>query len=128
MSENHTKHFGQYMTPSWAAEALIERHFSRLGSEDVVIEPSCGQGAFLSALPAYVPAIGIDIDPRMTADARRLTGRHIIDGDFSTVQINASPTAIIGNPPFKLLTIDKFLDRAQALLPDCGQVGFILPA
>jgi len=115
MSENHTKHFGQYMTPSWAAEALIERHFSRLGSEDVVIEPSCGQGAFLSALPAYVPAIGIDIDPRMTADARRLTGRHIIDGDFSTVQINAFPNRYYWQPAVQIAD-NRQIPRSRASL------------
>lgn len=128
MKIEKAKQLAQYLTPVWAAEALIERHFTHLGSSDLMVEPSCGHGAFLTALPASVPALGIDIDPLMVVEARRLTGRTIIEGDFSSVALPAQPTAIIGNPPFKLHVIDRFLERAQALLPDGGQVGFILPA
>lgn len=127
MSTDKVKKLGQYLTPVWAAEALVERYFGDLGAHDLVIEPACGKGAFLTALPDYVPAIGIDIDPAMASEARRLTGRRIITGDFATVELAEKPTAIIGNPPFNTRTIDQFLDRAHALLPDGGRAGFILP-
>ena len=41
-----TARLGQYMTPDWAAEALVARYFADLTSADQVLEPSCGRGAF----------------------------------------------------------------------------------
>src|SRR3546814_5861768 len=38
------------------------------------------------------------------------------------------PTLVLGNPPFKLALIDRFLQKAFDLLPYSGQVGFVLPA
>lgn len=124
----NAKALGQHFTPAWVAEALVERHFSHLGADDLVIEPSCGTGAFLCALPDDVPAIGVEIDPQIAQVARDITGREVILGDFQTVQINARPTAIIGNPPFNLQVIDGFLTRAFTMLPENGQAGLILPA
>ena len=119
---------GQYMTPHWAAEALVERYFADLSSCDQVVEPSCGRGAFLRAIPPHVPAIGVEIDAELAAHARRSTGRTVIVGDFRLVDIAVRPTAIIGNPPFTVQVIEDFLTRADALLEDDGRVGMILPA
>lgn len=122
------KTLGQYMTPDWAAEALVERYFPDLGDADFVLEPSCGRGAFLRALPAHVPALGVEIDPELAEAARRSSGRRVIVGDFRMVDIRDQPTAVIGNPPFTVRTIAEFLERAWHLLPDDGRAGFILPA
>lgn len=118
----------QFPTPLWVAEALVERHFPRLDCADLVLEPSCGPGAFLSAIPAHVPAVGVEMDPVFAALARKQTGRQIIEGDFTKVDLNLRPTAIIGNPPFRGPMIDAFLDRCHTLLPRGGRAGFILPA
>lgn len=67
----------QWFTPAWLAEALVERHFSRLDAADLVLEPTCGAGAFLRAIPAHVPAIGVEIDPALAA-AARATGREVL--------------------------------------------------
>jgi type I restriction-modification system DNA methylase subunit len=64
---NAQRSMGQYMTPDWAAEALVDRYFSDLGESDLVLEPSCGRGAFLRALPAHVQALGVEIDPNLAA-------------------------------------------------------------
>ena len=125
---NRQRELGQYPTPSWAAEALYERHFSDLDSNDLVAEPACGEGRFLAVVPAFVPAVGVEIDPNKAAQARLLTGRHVITGDFCGVELPSQPTVILGNPPFRLDLIDRFLDRAHGLLPDGGRVGFLLPA
>lgn len=122
------KTLGQYPTPVWVAEALVARHFDHLTSSDFVIEPSCGPGSFLMALPSHIPAVGVDIDPHMAARARANSGREVLVGDFQTVQIDARPTAIVGNPPFNLSVIDGFLHRSHAMLPEGGKVGMILPA
>lgn len=119
---------GQYMTPVWFAERIVERYFPALDAGDLVLEPSCGAGAFLHALPAHVPAVGVEWDAQLADQARRETGRRVITGDFRVVPIDVQPTAIIGNPPFKLELIEGFLARAHELLPDGGRAGFILPA
>ncbi|WP_018079320.1 TRM11 family SAM-dependent methyltransferase [Thiobacillus denitrificans] len=127
-ADKSTKALGQYPTRVWVAEALVERHFAGLDSGDCVIEPSCGPGAFLAAVPPHVHAIGIDIDAKMVEAARANTGREILQGDFRTLPLTVTPTAVIGNPPFNLRVIDGFLERSFALLPNGGRVGFILPA
>lgn len=118
----------QFPTPLWVAEALVERHFPRLDCADLVLEPSCGPGSFLQAIPAHVPAVGVEIDPAFAALAREQTGREIIEGDFTKVPLELRPTAIIGNPPFRGGAIDAFLARCHQLLPDGGRAGFILPS
>lgn len=127
-SNARQRELGQYPTPVWVAEALCERHFSDLSSADFVAEPACGEGRFLGAVPSFVPAIGIEIDPAKAEQARCATGRSIITGDFCEVDLPAQPTVILGNPPFQLELVDRFLERSHSLLPDGGRVGFILPA
>lgn len=119
---------GQFFTPVWAAEALIESYFGKLGSLDMVVEPSCGPGAFLQALPSYIPAIGIEIDPALANMARAASGRKIITGDFRTLALDFKATAVIGNPPFQSDLIHQFLRRTYDLLEPEGVAGFILPA
>jgi site-specific DNA-methyltransferase (adenine-specific) len=123
-----TRTLGQYPTPFWVAEALVARHFSDLDQDDLVIEPACGPGAFLSALPEGIPSLGIDIDAGMVDRARAETGCPVLHGDFRSIPLAMTPTAIIGNPPFQMDLVDGFLDRSFTLLPDGGRVGFILPA
>lgn len=114
-------------TPVFAAELIVEEFYPGLSEADAVLEPSCGLGAFLRAIPNGVPAIGVEIDPRRAAVARQVTGRMVIEGDFRTVSIGFKPTHVIGNPPFEFDIVEAFLQRCHALLPEGGQVGFILP-
>jgi site-specific DNA-methyltransferase (adenine-specific) len=118
---------GQYPTPLWVAECLVEHAFKGLSSSDLVLEPSCGPGRFLQAIPSDVRAVGVEIDPVLAETARQLTGRRVITGDFLQVPIDFEPTAVIGNPPFKMDLVDGFLQRCHGLLPDGGRLGFILP-
>jgi site-specific DNA-methyltransferase (adenine-specific) len=118
---------GQYPTPVYVAEALVDRYFADLGTEDVVWEPSCGPGSFLEAIPAHVPAFGTEIDPELAERARRNTGREVITGDYRTVELVLQPTAIIGNPPFRMSLVDALLERAHQALPEGGRMGLILP-
>jgi site-specific DNA-methyltransferase (adenine-specific) len=118
---------GQWMTPTWAAAELVQRHFSDLSERDFVLEPSCGRGAFLTAIPEHVRAIGVEIDPALADIARRASGRRVETADFRTAPLPAGITAIIGNPPFPMEIVQAFLERAHAILPKDGRVGFILP-
>lgn len=120
----------QYFTPAWAAEGIVDQEFGWLKAGHRVIEPSCGDGAFLCALPQSVEVIGIDIDPVQAARARASSGRHVIVGDFLEVpaQDLGKVQAVLGNPPFNSDLVAKFLKKSHELLEDGGQAGFILPA
>lgn len=127
-SASRVKALGQYPTPVWIAEAIVDRYFPDLGERDCVIEPACGPGGFLGAIPSSVTAIGVEIDGVVADKARKMTGRRVLEGDFQTIPLDIVPTAIIGNPPFNMKVVDGFLDRAHHLLPEGGRCGFILPA
>lgn len=120
----------QYFTPSWAAEGIVEQEFGWLKAGQRVLEPSCGDGAFLCALPGEVQAIGIEIDPVQAARARATSGRQVIVGDFLGVPADELGMfqAVLGNPPFNADLVAAFLKRSHGLLEDGGQAGFILPA
>lgn len=123
---NKDKH--QWFTPVFAAARLIEFHFPDLTEDDMVVEPTCGSGNFLKAIPDHVPAYGVELDPEIADLARQSTGRHVITGDFTTVDLPANPTHLIGNPPFDMDVVDAILSRCHDILPDNGRVGLILPA
>lgn len=124
---NNQKELGQYFTPTWAAEALVKRSFADLNAHDVVMDPSCGDGRFLLAIPDGVDGFGVELDPHWAAEARKNTGREVVTGDFTQVALPRRPTAIVGNPPYNASLIDAFLSRCYEELEYEGRVGFILP-
>lgn len=119
---------GQFPTPAWAADALVRTHLPDLGADDVVLEPTCGEGRFLAAIPAHVKAFGVEIDPVLAARARVLTGRQVITGDFLRIDVPARPTVVVGNPPFQTKLIEQILEKVHDLLVTDGRVGLVLPA
>lgn len=123
-----TKELGCYQTPTWACELLVEQYFGDLTPADRVLEPSCGEGHFLDAVPRNIPAIGIELSEKRAAIARARTGREVLVGDVLKVELPALPTAIIGNPPFRSELIDGLLERAFHWLPAEGRCGLLLPA
>jgi site-specific DNA-methyltransferase (adenine-specific) len=72
--------------------------------------------------------VGVEIDPMVAQVARNATGRRIITGDFTTVELPVGVTAIVGNPPYELALFEKMLTRAHRVLPDLSKAGFLLPA
>lgn len=123
---------GQYPTPGWVAQALFERYFAQAPDGTVFCEPACGPGAFLGAIPSRYEAFGVEIDPAFAAQARALTGRPVIEGDFCETDLaricGQAPSVFLGNPPFQMKLIDRFLERIHQILPEGGQAGFVLPA
>lgn len=117
----------QFFTPTWAAELLVRRHFGDLKASDTVLEPSCGDGRFLMAIPPEVDAFGVEIDPAMAERAARNSGRDVVTGDFRMVDLPRRPTVVIGNPPFDMDVFDGMLDRCHELLDYNGRAGFLLP-
>lgn len=121
---------GQWFTPGWAAEAIVESEFGWLTPGSRVVEPACGDGSFLCALPSNLDVIGVEIDPVVAERARKASGRKILVGDFRDVPREqlGEVNAILGNPPFQANLIAGFLDKSAELLLDGGVAGFILPA
>lgn len=117
-----------YQTPSWACEALVDLYYADLSDADVVLEPTCGEGHFLDAIPSHVPAVGVELSPERAAIARARTGREIIEGDVLSMTLGVMPTLVLGNPPFAATFVDELLNRAHAWLPAGGRCGLILPA
>lgn len=118
----------QHFTHFWAAEELVADAMRGLGDVSAV-EPSCGTGAFLAAIPRSCAAFGVELDPSLVAQAVANSGREVVVGDFRTVDlVGRTVELVVGNPPFKTDIIDGFFDRAHALLPEGGVLAMILPA
>jgi adenine-specific DNA-methyltransferase len=124
------KELDQFFTPVWAAEILYNKTFPELNENDLVWEPTCGKGSFLSAVPQHIRAIGTEIDPELVKESNKNTGRLVYHGDFRTVHFEKinEVTAIIGNPPFDLDMFETFMERCEDILPFGNKAAFIIPA
>jgi predicted RNA methylase len=116
----------QFFTPEWAAQQLVDDFFGDLSASDRVLEPTCGRGAFLKAIPAHVEAMGVEIDADLADEAASATGRRVMVGDIRKVTLAFEPTAIVGNPPFDMRLLNELLDRSRLWLPDNGRCGLIV--
>lgn len=123
------KIFSQYFTPRWVAEILYDAHFSHLGPNDLLWEPTCGNGNMIASVPSNVPCIGTELDPELVMKARRF-GRPIIQGDCLTADLSeyGKVTAVFGNPPFVMDLFEKLLERCAQMLDIGHKAGFIIPA
>jgi predicted RNA methylase len=128
MNTDRQKELGQYMTPAWAARELFEAHFSDMGMADCGLEPTCGDGRMLQAIPDHVPAFGFEIDPDLATKARARTGRQVIVGDVLTADLPHRFNFVFGNPPFKSDFMHRLLDRIHTRMEDGCRCGLIVPA
>lgn len=121
---------GQWFTPAWAAEGIIEQEFDWLAPSHTAVDPSCEDGAFLCELPTAVRAVVVEINPLQAALARKHSGREILVGDFATLPVDhlGKVQVVIGNPPFQSDLVTAFRGRCHDILEDGGTAGFILPA
>lgn len=85
--EKDIKNLGQVFTPDFIVSEMLSLR-KNFGS---VLEPSCGNGAFLKNLGALV--VGIEIDGR-------LKGKNILNADFFDYPVENKFDTIIGNPPY----------------------------
>lgn len=118
----------QWFTPFWAAEELTADAMRGLGRVSA-IEPACGTGAFLTAIPHDCEAFGVDIDQRVVAAARANSGREVLIGDYRTIDLTGRAVQlVIGNPPFPMDIVGGFVTRSHQLLDEGGVLALVLPA
>lgn len=127
---------GQVFTP----QNVIDEMLSLRRNRGAVLEPSCGDGAFLARLGNR--ATGIEIDPTLPQR------RNVIQGDFFAHSVRHQYPSIIGNPPYvryqdilpqtkALLSMELFDKRSNLYLffiekcirhlPEGGELIFITP-
>ena len=118
----------QWFTPPWAADVLVADALKGMGTLSV-LEPAAGTGNILGAIPSCHEALGIEIDPRMAEEARRRTGRQVLEGDYRYIDLGDRRFgAIVGNPPFGAEDVDALVARSHQLLDEEGVLALILPA
>lgn len=125
------KELGQYFTPPY----IVDKMISLIQRKGVILEPSCGDGAFLKKMKG---AIGLEID-------KSVASKEAIIMDFFDWEKTVS--TIIGNPPYvrfqDIISSTKeklpkvmdnrsnlflfFLWRSIDLLEENGEMIFIVP-
>lgn len=95
---SRAKKLGQFFTPESVAKTLVR--WAVRDSADRILDPSCGDGEFLSA---HEHAVGIEFDP-VHAEAARLRAPaalvHRSDFFAWADETHERFEAIVGNPPF----------------------------
>ncbi|MCM1517670.1 MAG: hypothetical protein NC117_03435 [Pseudoflavonifractor sp.] len=118
--------YGDWQTPAGLANAVCKRHLQYFGSPKIVIEPTCGLGAFVVAALDLFPDVreihAVEINKDYTSNLKlrillRALDRpgahnptiHIHTADFfkfdlspvfNRAEAERLPIAIIGNPPW----------------------------
>ena len=137
LNKNHknraldVRHYGQVFTP----EEIVYKMLSLRQNRGTVLEPSCGNGAFLKHLKK---AVGIELDQNLIEDRSKLYAgstyvesspysvskvqdckinkeRKILVGDFFSYPLENQFKTIIGNPPY--VRFQDILPETKKLLP-----------
>ncbi len=93
------KQLGQYFTPSF----IVDKMISLIQNQGSILEPSCGDGAFLNKIPN---CLGIEIDEKVAPSGAKIM-------DF--FDWNMSVDTIIGNPPY--VRFKDILEQTKSKLP-----------
>jgi adenine-specific DNA-methyltransferase len=107
------KRLGQFFTPPAVARSLVS--WVVRTPRDLLLDPSCGDGAFLKW---HKRSVGIEVDPDNAALARQIApGALVHGGDFFNWAFATKERfdAIAGNPPFIRYQTLKGEVRARAL-------------
>lgn len=108
---NHDKiEFGDYQTPPYFTDLICKYLKEHVGSPDVIVEPTCGTGNFLTSASRifedsslygieinqeHIDQIHIKNNPNM-----HVFNENIFDYDFNKIIDKGNSYFIIGNPPW----------------------------
>ncbi len=98
---NLKKEFQFFGTPSDLADDLIE--LADIKEDDVILEPSAGQGAIINAIHKVLPTKNVnwcELMPLNQTFVRRINNTTFICEDFLKHDIKGFYDKIIANPPF----------------------------
>lgn len=133
-SKEVSKDLQFYKTPLKAVERLIDSIYFNDG--DVILEPSCGDGAILDGLRAGInkhrydkidfDLYGVEFDYNRCMQARE-KGYNVFNANFLTFTSNTKFDKIVMNPPFYGKHYFKHIKQAYSLLKDGGEIHCILP-
>ena len=143
----HRRTYGQFFTPRPVVECCYALLDGLLPAAPRIVDPACGDGAFLRyaaerAIAAPDRIAGCDVDPALVGAlaAAGLDGVRLADGLDPTSLPGASFDLAIGNPPFgiaatggdpgkdRLASEVLFLLRALDLARPGGYVALVLPS
>ena len=134
----YRKKRGQFFTEMSLIEKIIDK-FNLNFNDKIIIEPSCGNGAFIDGVikskDEFKKIIAIDIDKK-TLNKLKLKYNNkieLIDRDFLKFKRADKVDMIIGNPPFNLPnknyldSTEGFVLKSLDLLKPGGELVLILP-
>jgi len=118
------KTFGAFYTDERVARTIVDWAVRR--PDDRVLDPSCGEGVFLSAALERLQSIGsrgpeiwgVDIDEEAVKAAKaQTTNFSLVKADFFSLKAGDLPwfDAVVGNPPFIRYQSFNGTSRASAL-------------
>jgi len=129
------KTLGAYYTDEAVVDYLVK--WAIRGPSESVLDPSCGDGAFLEAAAKRLRKLGarhatpwgIDIDGRaLRAATNRLSHAKLLNKNFFAVRPSEIPSfdVVIGNPPFiRYQTFNE--DKRGDALGRAREAGVVLP-
>jgi hypothetical protein len=115
----------KYYTKEGVAHLCLDyfKKYIKIGKNDLVIEPSAGNGSFISAIKALTSHyVFYDIEPENS----EIISQDYLNGNFNDFKSKFNNIHIIGNPPFgrqSSLAI-KFIKKSCEF---CDSISFILP-
>jgi adenine-specific DNA-methyltransferase len=129
------KVLGAFYTADPVARFLVRWAIRK--ADDVILDPSCGDGVFLQAAAERIrdlgnvrPQIwGVDVDPvALRSSSLRSSALHLLEANFFSVRPGDIPpvNALVGNPPFIRYQTFNGKQREDAL--KCAlDAGVVLP-
>lgn len=143
-SKPHRRIYGQYFTPPEVVACCFALLAGALPAEPAIVDPACGDGAFLgyalaSGLAPAARLSGCDLDPALVdlLHAQGLAGARLADGLDPAALPAGAFDLVVGNPPFGVATSRlgqpalasevRFLLRALELARPGGLVALVLP-
>jgi len=136
--------YGQFFTPEPIVACCYRLIENVLPSISTIIDPACGDGAFLRyplahSITAPERIVGCELDPALVAELVRggLPGVRLADGLAPANLQAGSFDLVVGNPPFGVATSSeghtglasevRFLLRALELARPGGLIALVLP-